>query len=156
MMRAMPTHIGSATSRVDGPAKVTGQAKYAGDFEAAGLVHAYVVESTIARGRVARIDISEALRVDGVLDVLTHENRPPLASNSRAYKDDAAPEKGSPFRPLYNDQIMFSGQPIALVLAEDWETARFGASLVHIEYETDAHVTNLFTERDNAFVVEKP
>jgi xanthine dehydrogenase YagR molybdenum-binding subunit len=152
----MPPHIGSATSRVDGPAKVSGQAKYAGDFDAADLAHAYVIESAIARGRVARIDVGQALRVDGVLDILTHENRPHLASNSRAYKDDAAPEKGSPYRPLYNDQIMFSGQPIALVLAEDWETARFAASLVHIEYETDAHVTDLLTERDNAFVVEKP
>ena len=152
----MPTHIGSATSRVDGPAKVTGQAKYAGDFGAAGLVHAYVVELAIPKGRVARIDISEALRVDGVLDVLTHENRPPLASNSRAYKDDAAREKGSPYRPLYNDRIMFGGQPIALVLAEDWETARFAASLVRVEYETNTHVTDLLSERDNAFVVEKP
>jgi xanthine dehydrogenase YagR molybdenum-binding subunit len=152
----MAPHIGSATSRIDGPAKVTGQAKYAADFEATDLVHAYVVESAIPRGRVAGIDISEALRVDGVLDVLTHNNRPPMASNSRAYKDDAAPAKGSPYRPLYNDRIMFGGQPIALVLAEDWETARFAASLVRIEYETDAHVTNLLTERDNAFIVEKP
>ena len=156
MSSPLTPHIGSATSRVDGPAKVTGQAKYAGDYEAVNLVHAYVVESAIPRGRVARIDFSEALRIDGVLDVLTHENRPPLASNSRAYKDDAAPEKGSPYRPLYNDRIMFGGQPIALVLAEDWETARFAASLVHIEYETDAHFTNLLTERDNAFVVQKP
>jgi xanthine dehydrogenase YagR molybdenum-binding subunit len=152
----MPPHIGSATSRVDGPAKVTGQAKYAGDFEATGLVHAYVVESPIASGRISRIDISDALRVDDVLDVLTHENRPPMASNSRAYKDDAAPEKGSPYRPLYNEKILFAGQPVALVLAEDWETAHFAASLVRVEYETKAHVTNLLTERDNAFVVDKP
>ena len=99
--------------------------------------------STIAKGRIARIDTSEALRVDGVIDVLTHENRPPMAGNDRAYKDDVAPESGSPFRPLYDDKIMFSGQPIALVLAEDWEIARFAASLVRVEYEKQPHVTDL-------------
>ena len=46
-----------------------------------------------------------------------------------------APEQGSPFRPLYDDKILFSGQPIALVLAEEWEIARFAASLVQVEYE---------------------
>ena len=44
---------------------------------------------------------------------------------------------GSPFRPLYDDKIMFSGQPVALVVAEDWETARFAASLVRVEYEAE-------------------
>ena len=51
----------------------------------------------------------------GVLDVLTHENRPRMAADDTAYKDDVAPEQGSPFRPLYDDKILFSGQPIALV-----------------------------------------
>ena len=63
---------------------------------------------------------------------------------------------GSPFRPLYDDKIKFNGQPIALVLAEDWETARFAASLVRVEYETEAHATDLHARRDEAFVVEKP
>ena len=94
--------------------------------------------STIAKGRIARIDTSEALRVEGVLDVLTHENRPPMAEHDEAYKDDVAPEQGSPFRPLYDDKILFNGQPIALVLAEDWEIARFAASLVRVEYKTGA------------------
>ncbi len=57
----MKTYIGTATSRVDGRAKVTGAAKYAGEFITAGLAHASVVTSTIAKGRIARIDASEAL-----------------------------------------------------------------------------------------------
>ena len=101
----MTTYIGTATSRVDGRAKVTGAAKYAGEFNTAGLAHASVVTSTIAKGRIARIDASEALSVEGVIDVLTHQNRPPMASADSAYKDDVAPE-GSPFRPLYDDRIM--------------------------------------------------
>jgi xanthine dehydrogenase YagR molybdenum-binding subunit len=63
-------------------------------------------------------------RDDGVIDVLTHENRPRMAGTDGAYKDDAAPE-GSPSRPLYDDRILFSGQPIALVVAEESEIARF-------------------------------
>jgi xanthine dehydrogenase YagR molybdenum-binding subunit len=151
----MAPYIGTPTSRVDGRAKVTGAAKYAGEFDATGLAYGSVVESTVPKGRIARINTGDALRVQGVLDVLTHENRPRMAGSSGAYKDDVAPD-GSPFRPLYDDKIMFSGQPIALVLAEEWEIARFAASLVRVEYETEAHVTDLYAQRDQAFVVEKP
>ena len=77
-----------------------------------------------------RIDADAALKVKGVLDVLTHENRPSMADNDKAWKDDVAPEGGSPFRPLYDDAIKFNGQPIALVLAEDSETARYAATLI--------------------------
>ena len=152
----MMNYIGTPTSRVDGRAKVTGEAKYAGEFNAPGLAYGSVVESTIPKGRIARIDTSEALRVEGVLDVLTHDNRPRMAGTDEAWKDDVAPEGGSPFRPLYDDRIMFSGQPIALVLAEEWEIARYAASLVHIEYEKQAFVTDVYKQRDQAFVVKKP
>jgi xanthine dehydrogenase YagR molybdenum-binding subunit len=152
----MVNYIGTATPRVDGRAKVTGEAKYAGEFSAPGLAYGSVVESTIPKGRIARIDTSEALRVEGVLDVLTHEKRPRMAHTDDAYKDETAPEEGSPFRPLYDDRIRFSGQPIALVLAEEWEIARYAASLVRIEYEKQAFVTDLYKQRDEAFVVKKP
>ena len=68
------------------------------------LVHGCVVTSTIAKGRITRIDTSEALRVAGVIDVLTHENRPHMARTDRSYKEDVSPP-GSPFRPLYDDRI---------------------------------------------------
>ena len=136
----MTSYIGTATSRVDGRAKVTGEAKYAGEYNASGLAYGSVVESAIAKGRIARIDTSEALRVEGVLDVVTHENRPRVADADQSWKDDVAPEEGSPFRPLYDDKIMFSGQPIALVLAEEWEIAKYAASLVRIDYEKQAFI----------------
>ena len=79
---------------------------------------------------------AQALAVEGVIDVLTHENRPHMAGTDKAYKDDVAPG-GSPFRPLYDDKIKFNGQPIALVVAEEWEIARFAASLVRVEYEAE-------------------
>jgi xanthine dehydrogenase YagR molybdenum-binding subunit len=152
----MTIYIGTPTSRVDGHAKVTGSAKYAGEFAAEGLVYGAVVESAIPSGRILRIDTSDASRVDGVLDVLTHKNRPRMASASSAYKDDVAPEKGQPFRPLYDDKILFSGQPVALVLAETWEAARLAASLVRVEYKKAAFNTDLFAQRDKAVVVKKP
>jgi xanthine dehydrogenase YagR molybdenum-binding subunit len=138
----MPPHIGTPTSRVDGHAKVTGTAKYAAEFNATGLLHGSVVCATIAKGQIVRIDTSEAQRVGGVIDVLTHENRPPMAGSDRAYRDEVGPA-GSPFRPLYDRIIRFNEQPIALVVAEEPEIARFAASLVRVEYDEDAHVTDL-------------
>ena len=146
----MAPYIGSSISRVDGRAKVTGAAKYAAEFHAPDLGYAYVVSSTITKGRILRIDASAAVRVDGVVGVLTHENRPRMADTDRGYADDVAPD-GAPFRPLYDGNILFNGQPIAVVVAEPWEIARYAASLVHVEYAQDAHVTELDSERDNAF-----
>jgi xanthine dehydrogenase YagR molybdenum-binding subunit len=152
----MASHIGTATSRVDGRAKVTGEAKYAAEFNVPGLVHGYVVDSTIPKGRIARIDASGALALPGVLDVLTHENRPAMAGKDDAYKDDVAPEKGSPYRPLYDDKIRFTGQPVALVLAEDWEIARIAASRVSVDYEQEPHVTDLLAERGRGVAIDTP
>ena len=60
---------------------------------------------------------------------------------------------GSPFRPLYDDKIMFNGQPIALVVAETSEIARFAASLVRVDYEKEPHATDIFRQRDAAVPV---
>src|SRR5207302_6220940 len=111
-----------------------------------GLAHGFVVSSAIAKGRIKRIDTADALAVPGVLDVLTHAHRPKLAPSDEKYKDEVAPP-GSPFRPLYDDRIVFSGQPVALVVAEDFETARFAASLVRVEYERKEHVTDFEAQR---------
>jgi len=152
----MQPYIGTSTSRVDGRAKVTGAAQYAGEFNVPGLAYGSVVASTIPKGRIARINTSQALAVEGVIDVLTHQNRPKMAGSDKAYKDDVAPEEGSPFRPLYDDKVKFDGQPIALVVADEWEIARFAATLVRVEYEVAAHVTDLHARIDKAFVVDKP
>src|SRR5437764_8154986 len=97
---AMAPYIGTGASRIDGVAKVTGAAKYAAEFNVQGLLHGSVVTSTIAKGRITRIDANDAKRVRGVIDVFTHARRPWMADNDKAYKDDVAP-LGAPFRPLY-------------------------------------------------------
>ncbi len=115
-------HVGSARSRVDGPAKVTGAAKYAGEFTAPDLAHGYVVSSAITKGRITAIDAAAALAVPGVIKVFTHENRPRTAWLDYNYRDQVAPP-GSPFRPLHSDAVVYGGQPIALVVAESFELA---------------------------------
>jgi xanthine dehydrogenase YagR molybdenum-binding subunit len=146
----MVNYIGTAISRIDGRAKVTGAAKYAADFNVPGLIYGSVVSSRIAKGRVQRIEATEALAVAGVVEVLTHANRPRMAGSDQDYKDDVAPD-GSPFRPLYDDEVRFSGQPIALVLAQQPEIARFAASLVSVEYAAEPHATDLLAHLDQAF-----
>jgi xanthine dehydrogenase YagR molybdenum-binding subunit len=143
------SYVGKPISRVDGRAKVTGAAKYAAEFNVPNLAHGFVVSSAITKGRIVRIHTADALAVAGVLDVFTHEHRPKLATSDEKYKDDIAPD-GSPFRPLYDDEIHFNGQPVALVVAEEFEVARFAASLVRVEYEEEAHITDFEAQRERS------
>ncbi len=143
------SYLGKPTARIDGRAKVTGIAKYAAEYNVPGIAHGFVVSSAIAKGRIKRIHTADALAVDGVLDVFTHQHRPRLASSDEDYTDEVAPP-GSPFRALYDDRILFSGQPVALVVAEEFEIARFAASLVRVDYERQAHVTDFEAQRQRA------
>ncbi|WP_208296574.1 xanthine dehydrogenase family protein molybdopterin-binding subunit [Massilia sp. CCM 8734] len=138
-----------AVSRVDGRDKVTGQARYAAEHPAEGLLYGVVVSGAVTKGRIASIDAASALAVPGVVDVITHENRPRLRSFDLFYKDMTAPG-GSPFRPLYDDKIHSSGQPVALVVADTFEAARHGASLVHIAYEVEEHQTSLLHNMEHS------
>ena len=99
----------------------------------------------------SRVSIgAAALAVPGVIEVFAHDNRPDVASEHEKYTDETAPP-GSPLRPLYDEEILFSGQPVALVVAEEFEIARFAATLVDIEYEAEEAITDLDTQIDKAF-----
>lgn len=137
-----PVALGDAVPRIDGHAKVTGQARYAAEYPAPDLVWGVVVNSTVARGRIAALQLEKALAVPGVLDIITHANRPHIRKLDLFYKDMTAPS-GSPFKPLADDAVHYSGQPVALVLAETFETARYAASLVQVQYDTAPHDTDL-------------
>jgi xanthine dehydrogenase YagR molybdenum-binding subunit len=134
--------LGQPVSRVDGRAKVTGAARYAAEYNAPDLCFGVVVNSGIAKGKIARMDLAAASAVSGVLTIVTHENRPKMRSFGIFYKDMTAPG-GSPFRPFYDENIVYSGQPIALVVATTFEAASYAASLVSVEYTTEPHDTNL-------------
>ena len=147
-------YVGTARSRVDGPAKVTGAARYAGEFNSKGLLHGYVVSSAISKGRITAIDATAAEAVPGVIKVYTHENRPRTAWLDYNYRDAVAPP-GSPIRPFYDSKIAFGGQPVALVVAEDFGSARYAASLVKVSYDTETPGTDIAVEQDKSYVPPK-
>jgi xanthine dehydrogenase YagR molybdenum-binding subunit len=147
-------YIGKAENRVDGFAKVTGEAKYAAEYTAPGLTYGVVVSGAIAKGRITAINTSEALKLKGVLQVFTHENRPSLPWFDRNYADEDQPP-GSPFRPLYSDEIQFNMQPIALVVADTFELARYAASLIKVEYKEKEFKTSFKDNLEDAFEPKK-
>ena len=121
--------------RVDGRLKVTGSIRYAAEYHLPGLVYGVVVSSTIAKGTMTAIDSKAAEKAPGVLGILSHLNVPDVP----AYKAGKAPP-GSPF---VNNQILYNGQPVVLVIANTFERAKYAASLVKITYEKEPHQTSL-------------
>ncbi|RYY69200.1 MAG: xanthine dehydrogenase family protein molybdopterin-binding subunit, partial [Comamonadaceae bacterium] len=100
------------------------------------------------RGRIAALRLDAARAVPGVLDILWHANRPRIRKLDLFYKDMTAPA-GSPFKPFADDRILYSGQPVALVVATTFEAARYAASLVGVEYaDIEPHETNLLRHLD--------
>ena len=121
---------------MDGPAKVTGKATYAAEFDLPGLVHAAMVQSTIAKGRIARIDTAEAARAPGVLAVLTHENAPKLPYDQMEERPQVDTKSGEQLHVLQGPEIAFNGHPVAVVVARTLEQASHAAELVSVAYES--------------------
>src|SRR3989442_1966424 len=96
--------IGPGVDRVDGPLKVAGAAHYPSDFSFPNLAHAVLVQSTVAAGRIRRIDTGTAEAAPGVLAVITHENAGRLARGP-AWRASAATSP-SPPPPLQDDRIL--------------------------------------------------
>ena len=135
----MTTAIGQPLSRLDGPEKVTGQARYTADVRVEGVAYGVLVSSTIARGRIDRIDTAPASAAPGVVRVFTHGNTPRLAELTM-------PPAGQTVLPLQNDEIHYEGQPVALVIAETLEEATEAARLVTVTYHAALFQTD-FRER---------
>lgn len=125
--------IGQGLNRVDGRAKVTGRADYAADHHFAGLVHGVGVFSRVASGRIAGIDTTLAEKSPGVLLILSHLNCPKLyRSPNDMSQDNRVGEVRPPFE---DDRIYYSGQFVAVVIAETFEQARTAARLVRVQSE---------------------
>lgn len=150
---ASPT-LGQPTRRVDGPLKVTGAARYAAEYNVPELLHGQIVSSSIAKGRILRFETEKAMAIPGVVTIFTHENRPELSDKAKDYKDEVAPP-GDHFRPLHDDRILFSEQPIALVVAETFEAARDAAALVQVHYQAEPSETCFQDRLDTAYVPPK-
>jgi xanthine dehydrogenase YagR molybdenum-binding subunit len=149
----MSPAIGEPLSRVDGPAKVTGQAKYAAEFELPQLAHGAIVQSTIAKGRITEIDTSEAERAPGVLAVLTHLNAPKLPYEKPHPPPPVDPAVGHQVPMLQDDLVRHNGQHVALVVADTLEQATHAADLVRIAYAEEPAAVALEEALGHAFPV---
>ncbi len=133
--------IGQPVSRVDGRKKVTGAATYAAESRIPGLAHGAAVRSTVANGRIASIDTTEAERAPGVVAVLTHQSAPRLAY--RAHKAMVDPAIGERLHVLQDDRVDHQGQPIALVVADTIEQAIHAAALLRVTYAAETGITDI-------------
>jgi xanthine dehydrogenase YagR molybdenum-binding subunit len=139
--------IGQPISRVDGPAKVTGHAIYAAEFNLRNMAYAALVQSTIARGRIDRLDASHAEQAPDVLTVISHLNAERLPYEPLEKRPPVDPKSGEQLHVFQGPDIMFVGQPIAVVVAETAEQARAAAALVRVAYHEEAATTELHQER---------
>jgi xanthine dehydrogenase molybdenum-binding subunit len=124
----------------DVTAKVTGRAKYAEDFRADGMVFAKTLTSPIPHARIRRIDTSAALKIKGVLGILTADDVPQF------------PPPQPPI--LVKDEVFYVGEPILAVAAETEEIAAEAIEAIRIDFEQLPHVTDplesLFPDGPNA------
>jgi xanthine dehydrogenase YagR molybdenum-binding subunit len=120
-------NMGAPVPRYDARLKVTGEARYPADVPVGNPAYAVLVTSTIAKGRIERLDIDEARAVPGVLDILTAENTGELkpakfgASSSTSIQD-------------LGPDIQHDGQIIAVVIADTFEAANEAAFAVKTSY----------------------
>ncbi|MFG2138304.1 xanthine dehydrogenase family protein molybdopterin-binding subunit [Streptomyces sp. NPDC048650] len=147
--------IGRPVDRVDGRHKVTGGAQYSGDVLLANMTYAALVGARVPSGRVTGIDTAEALQAGGVLAVLTHENLPRIATQPPLLPSLAGmPAPGQTFFPLQDDVVHYTGQPVALVVADTLERAQHASALIRVTYEQTPSVTTLDQARSAAYEPE--
>jgi xanthine dehydrogenase YagR molybdenum-binding subunit len=140
-------HVGKAIDRVDGRDKVLGKATYSAEWDLPGLLHAAMLTSSISRGRIAEIDVAAAEKAPGVKLVLTHHNARPFGiATLTSFVGKIA---GGPVVPpdgalaLSDDVIRYSGQPVAMVVADTRERALAAVDLVQVRYDVTAPAVSL-------------
>ena len=117
-------YVGTRRPRIDGREKVIGATRYAGDLTRPGLLHARVVGSIYAHARIRGVDAGAALAVPGVVAVLTAKDLPIVATGEERR-----------FEPLAETEVVFAGQPVALVVASTETAAADATALVEIDAE---------------------
>ena len=146
--------IGQQVSRVDGPLKVTGAARYSGEITLPGLAYAQIVGAEVASGRIT-IDTSQAERAQGVAGILTHHNTPRVNQVPLVPSLLGGPAPGETFFPMQDDVIHYAGQPVAVVVADTLEQAQHAATLVRVSYAETPSVTTIDQGRADAYEPER-
>ncbi len=142
-------YLGKEMSRVEGIAKVTGRAKYAAEFELPNVAYGFLALSTIAKGTIETLDLGQAEKAPGVLKIFTHLNVPQIMPAPPKVKEGE--NEDTEFRALQDAQILFSAQPIALIVAESFEQARAASRLVKATYAEEKFVTDVRKVLDKAY-----
>jgi xanthine dehydrogenase YagR molybdenum-binding subunit len=152
----MTAAIGRPVPRVDGPAKVTGTARYTAEIPLPGLVHAVLVGATIHSGRVVDVEPLAGEAAEGVLAVLTHRNLDRIVGQPQLLPSlVGAPAPGESFFPLQDDVVHYAGQPVALVVADSHERAQYAASQLRVRYERTPATTSIDEGRASAVEAER-
>ena len=129
------SNMGQPIARYDARLKVTGEATYASDADVKNPAYGYLVVSAISKGSIKSIDQSEARKVDGLIEIFSHENM------SDAVKQMPFNENGGPAQstivPLSSPKIWHDGQIVALVVADRFEAARDAADRLKITYDEE-------------------
>jgi xanthine dehydrogenase YagR molybdenum-binding subunit len=136
MNRAAPEpkdNMGKPAPRLDARLKVTGEARYASDMPVNNPAFAFLVTSTIARGEITNIDLSEAKAMPGVLEILTYQNTGDLKNVKYAPGGGGVSTSMQELGP----KIHHDGQIVAVVIADNFEQAREAAFKVKIDYAAD-------------------
>ncbi len=126
--------IGSSISRVDGPLKTTGTARYASDYHLPRMVYAVPVCATISNGVILSLDTSKAESMPGVLHVMRHENIAPLFRTSPGGARSGRTSESRP--PLDDNSVYYWGQYVALAVAETFQQAQSAAEAVKVTYQS--------------------
>jgi xanthine dehydrogenase YagR molybdenum-binding subunit len=131
-------YVGQPLDRVDAGVKVTGEARFTAEFNVAGLTHAALVHTTIAKGTIVAIDTAGARRAAGVLAVITHQNMPAINNPPTADFNNLGRGFALSDLPVMQDaSVNWDGEPVAIVVAETIEQAEHAASLVRVEYKAE-------------------
>jgi xanthine dehydrogenase YagR molybdenum-binding subunit len=142
--------IGQPVDRVDGRLKVTGKAPYSAEFPLKNLAYGVTVQSTIASGRIQSIDTHAAESLPGVIAVITYKNS--MSLHTLTGGDPGQGKYGErDLLPLQSDRIFYDGQHIAIVVAETFQIAEHGASLIKVEYEVEKPVYEIEQAIQDAF-----
>lgn len=142
--------VGRQVSRLDGPLKVGGQARFAAEVAMEGLCYASLLHSPVTRGRITRLDTSAAEGAPGVILVMTHRNMPRLGTLPLISVTNLGAVGASALPIMQDTEIRYNGQVVALVLAETQEQADHATSLIGIDYEAAAAKTHFEAAKASA------
>ena len=137
---------GQPIDRRDGRQKVMGAAQFAAEFAVPDLVHAVLVQSTVAAGQIAGFDLAAAQGMPGVLAIITPDNAVKLSTDGKATQAITAPT-------LQDTDVLYNGQHVAIAVADTLERAQAAAAAVRLRYrEGEAQTTMTADALDGAYL----